>query len=207
MGIDTLYLSEGEIPPEFLLGCGVPSVMVDYIPSLATPFALEFYSAFISYSHADRAFAEKLEHRLKNERIGVWRDEHGIVPGDDVDQQIDRAIRDADRLILVCSRSSLENSWWVDREITRATDKEERLAKVGRLPQSVRLILPVDVDGFLFSDECTNANTAQLRRTMAARFEGWETDESLFETHAKNVIRGLRPLAFRPPLLPKPKLV
>ena len=33
-------------------------------------------SVFISYSHADQAFVDKLSLRLLNENIKVWRDEY-----------------------------------------------------------------------------------------------------------------------------------
>jgi uncharacterized protein YjbI with pentapeptide repeats len=59
IGIDTLYLSNGQIPEVFLRGAGVPENFITYIKSLVGhPF--EFYSCFISYSSKDQEFAERL---------------------------------------------------------------------------------------------------------------------------------------------------
>jgi hypothetical protein len=89
IGIDTLYRSQGNIPEAFLRGAGVPEDFITYIKSwVGRPF--EFYSCFISYSHADQAFARRLHNRLQGRGIRCWFDEHQLLPGDDIYEQIDR---------------------------------------------------------------------------------------------------------------------
>jgi len=56
VGVDTLYKSKGQIPLAFLRACGVPENLIQYLSSL-TNQAIDFYSCFISYSHADKAIA------------------------------------------------------------------------------------------------------------------------------------------------------
>src|SRR5882672_6761991 len=51
IGIDTIYLSQGNIPEVFLRGCGVPETFITFHKSLVNN-PIEFYSCFISYSHA-----------------------------------------------------------------------------------------------------------------------------------------------------------
>jgi hypothetical protein len=59
IGIDTDYRSGGKIPEMFLRGAGVPNNFITFARSLvATP--MQFYSCFISYSHADKSFARRL---------------------------------------------------------------------------------------------------------------------------------------------------
>ena len=53
IGIDTLYRSHGNIPEVFLRGVGVPDGIINVKSLVGRPF--EFYSCFISYSHADRS--------------------------------------------------------------------------------------------------------------------------------------------------------
>jgi TIR domain len=53
----------------------------------------EFYSCFISYSHADQSFARRLHDQLQGRGIRCWLDEHQLLPGDDIYEQIDRGIR------------------------------------------------------------------------------------------------------------------
>jgi hypothetical protein len=60
IGIDTIFQSRGEIPENFLRGCGVPEQFITYARSLLGQ-AIEFYSCFISYSSVDQAFAERLK--------------------------------------------------------------------------------------------------------------------------------------------------
>lgn len=204
IGVDTLYASNGSIGRRFLQGCGVPSVMIEYIPSLTVVSAIEFYSAFLSYSAADSDFADRLGELLRQHGISVWRDVHGLVPGDDVDLQIDRAIKDADRVLLLCSSTSL-TSWWVDRELSKAFEKERRLWNTGRLPKGLRIVVPIDVDGYLFGDDSDHHAIAELRRTHAARF-GSSLDDASFARAADGVLRALRPVDDRVRLLSRGKL-
>ena len=84
----TLSRSKGLIPETFLRGCGVPENLIHYIPSLvAQPF--QFYSCFISYSHADKPFARRLHDQLQGRGIRCWLDEHQMLPGDDIYEQVD----------------------------------------------------------------------------------------------------------------------
>ena len=76
-----------------------------YIPTLGE--AITFYSCFISYSHADKVFARRLHDQLQGKGIRCWRDEHQVLPGDDIYEQIDRGIRLWDKVLLCCSESSL----------------------------------------------------------------------------------------------------
>src|SRR5207245_2808949 len=68
VGIDTLYMSKGKIPAAFLRGCGVPDGLITYLPSLiGAKEASLFYSCFISYSHRDEEFANRLRLRMQSE--------------------------------------------------------------------------------------------------------------------------------------------
>jgi Pentapeptide repeats (8 copies) len=58
IGVDTIYNSGGKIPEVFLRGCGVPESLITFHKSLVNS-PIEFYSCFISYSHADRLFARR----------------------------------------------------------------------------------------------------------------------------------------------------
>jgi len=78
IGIDTLYKSNGKIPESFLRGCGVPDILITYLPSLVGP-GIEFYSSFISYSHKDEEFAQRLHARMQQERLRVWFAPHDML--------------------------------------------------------------------------------------------------------------------------------
>jgi hypothetical protein len=107
IGIDTIYNSHGNIPEVFLRGCGVPEDFITYARSLTTK-ALDFYSCFISYSHADKPFARRLHDALQGRGIRCWLDEHQLLPGHDIFEEVDRGIRLWDKVLLCCSKDSHE---------------------------------------------------------------------------------------------------
>ncbi len=170
----------------FLRRSGAPEHYIDtFRYQVANP--IEFYSAFISYSHADRSFARRLNDGLQLAGIKCWLDWHKVLPGDDFHDAIDRGIRLWDKVVLCCSNASL-TSWWVGDEIDKALEKERKLLK--ERGERVRAIIPLDLDGYLF--EWEDARCTTLCRRLAADFTGWETDSAKFDDQFKRLITALR---------------
>jgi hypothetical protein len=186
VGVDTLFRSVGKIPLAFLRGAGVPENLIWYLGPL-TSASLEFYSCFISYSHTDRAFARHLHDALQGRGIRCWLDEHQLLPGDTIRDQITEGIKIWDKVLFCASQDSL-NSWWVDKELTSAFAKEEQLSKeVGR---KVLALVPLNLDGSLFSWERGWAD--EVRSRLAADFTGWKHDNAKFEAQFERVVKALR---------------
>ncbi|MCK7505944.1 MAG: toll/interleukin-1 receptor domain-containing protein [Desulfobacterales bacterium] len=98
ISISTIYNSGAGIPRLFLRGCGIPENFIQHLPSLVGR-PLPFASCFISFSHVDRPFAEKLHDHLQDRGIRCWLDEHQARQKDDGIQRVERGISRRDRAV------------------------------------------------------------------------------------------------------------
>jgi len=183
---ETLTRSRG-IADEFLRGVGITDVFMTYAKSILTT-PIDFYSCFISYSHSDKLFARALHNALQSRGIRCWLDEKQLLPGHDIYDEVDRGIRLWDKVLLCCSQHSL-NSWWVDNEIANALAKEQWLMK--ERGRKVLAVVPLNLDGYLFSNAWTSGYREQIRRRFAADFTEWQVEER-FQGGIQNVVRALR---------------
>lgn len=74
-------------------------------------------SIFISYSHKDKDFVDKLGLKLVEKRIKVFIDRWEMKLGDSITNKIQDAITDASFLMVILSKNSIASDW-CKREIT-----------------------------------------------------------------------------------------
>jgi uncharacterized protein YjbI with pentapeptide repeats len=190
------------LPLVFLRGCGLPDTLIEYLPSLLSE-PIQFYSCFISYSHADKSFARRLHDTLQGRGIRCWLDEKHLLPGDDIYHRVDEGIRLWDKVLLCSSENSL-TSWWVDAEIAKAFAKGQALMKERK--ERVLALIPLNLDGYLFSGKWKSGFETEVKRRLAADFTGWDKDHNKFEIQVENVIRALRADAAAREKRPTPRL-
>lgn len=77
------------------------------------------YRAFISYSHDDAGFVDRLVNDLEHNAVNVWIDIKEISPGESITKSIEGALTNCTAILLVLSKTSVQSSW-VQREYRAA---------------------------------------------------------------------------------------
>ena len=166
ISINTIYLSQGNIPEVFLKGTGAPDTFIDYMHSLVGK-AIEYSSCFISYSSDDYEIAKRLHADLQDQGVRCWFAPHDLVPGDYFREKIDHAIHMQDKLLLILSTHSM-NSTWVQHEVRKALNREAN--------QNRTILFPISLDGSVFKSPSTWAQEVREERHIGD-FTQWETYE------------------------------
>ena len=187
IGIDTILRSQGDIPREFLQGCGLPDHAIEYVKSLKPT---EFYSCFLAHSSEDESFVEYLHNKLQDAGVRCWYFRKSARTGQKVWEEIDLGIQDCDKLAVVCSVNSL-NSEPVIEEIKKALNREQKEA-TRRLRDServekgemslqdsqrqryrTRILFPIMIDDYLLR-HWKHSLQVTLKDRVAGDFRGWD---------------------------------
>lgn len=88
---------------------------------------------FISYSHQDKEFVDRLVQDLQNSGVSIWVDSAEIKLGDSLIDKISEGIDKMEYLAVVLSPDSV-NSSWVKKEVEVAMNQEIRGKKIKVLP-------------------------------------------------------------------------
>jgi len=179
IGIDTIYLSQGNIPEAFLKGAGVPDSFLEYSRSLVGK-PIEYYSCFISYSSKDEIFDKRLYADLQSSNVRSWFAPEDLKWGEHIRKGIDEAIQMHDKLLLILSKHSVA-SGWVEREVKTALARERKEKRT--------VLFPVRVDRAVFDCPFEWA-TEILHERNIGNFTGWKT----YDDYEKAFTRLLRDL-------------
>lgn len=93
--------------------------------------------AFLCHSSGDKQQVRDLHRRLKQASIDCWLDEEDLLPGQDWDREIRKAIKRA-RFVLACfSESSINKAGYVQKELKFALDRADEQ------PEDTIFLIPV----------------------------------------------------------------
>lgn len=105
------------------------------------------FDVFISYSHFDRAWADRLRLALEQRGLAVWFDEHNIRPGDLFAKSLEQGLRESRAVALVVSQEALSSAW-VEEEYYRALSLVNSSSQLRLIPL---LLGQAQLPGFLSS--------------------------------------------------------
>lgn len=95
---------------------------------------------FISYAKEDRSRVQRLYDSLATQGFNVWLDEERLVPGDEWEPEIEKAIETADFAIPCLSTSSVSKIGFVQAELRRLLKRQEHH------PSGSAFVIPVRLD-------------------------------------------------------------
>ena len=141
----------------------------------------EYFSCFISYSHKDEAFAERLYADLQDKGVPCWYAPEDLRIGDKIRPRIDESIRQFDKLLLVLSEHSID-SLWVEHEVEAAFEKE--------MKHNTIMLFPIRLDHTVLDTE--QAWAAEIRRTRhIGDFSRWK-DHDAYQQAFERLLRDLK---------------
>jgi len=199
IGTNTLVLSKGKIPEAFLRGCGLSDWEIEqvklYNPDLSNEEisniqykmydlratqALQISHLFISYSHADSGFVDKISNSLTDKGVRYWRDIHELKAGR-IEKQLDRAISQNPTVLLVLSEHSLSSDW-VEHEVRMARELEKEMER--------DVLCPVALDDSWKDGRWPKRVMEQIMEYNILDFSAWK-DDNKFEGMFRKLIDGL----------------
>jgi hypothetical protein len=179
----------GPLPLAFLRSCGLPDVLIDYLPSLLNQ-PIQYYSCFISYSHKDEEFAKRLHADLQDRGVRCWFAPKDIQGGRKLHEQIGAAIRLHEKVLLVVSEHSM-NSEWVKTEIAKARERETL--------EKRQVLFPIRLVDFEMIQqwECFDADTGkdsakEIRGYFIPDFSRWKSHDA-YQQAFDRLLRDLKP--------------
>jgi len=182
---------------DFLRATGMPDVFVEYMVDCARSLDPEaifslLQSTFISYGGPDEAFAQKLNRALEEAGVTTFFFKDDAPPGEKLHRVMRKGVNEHDRVILVCSESSLVRPGLLN-------ELEETLQRESR-DGGASYLIPIRLDDYVTNGWAPRReDLAQaVRDRVIADFREHENAES-FRAEVAKLIRVLK----KPQVVPK----
>jgi hypothetical protein len=146
-------------------------------------------SIFLCHSSNDKLTVRQLYQKLSRDGFDIWFDEERLLPGQDWNREIVRAVRDADTVIICLSPSSVTKSGYYQKEIRMTLDVADEK------PEGALFLIPARLEECTVPDRISRFQWVDLyksdgydRLIKALRFAETKKDESnriAFDTKTK----------------------
>lgn len=145
-----------------------------------------FYSVFVSYGGPDEVFAERLSEALERSGVHTFLFARHAEPGKKLHRLMREGVNEYDRVVLVCSHSSLERPG-VLNEIEETLQREAREG-------GESILIPVTLDGYVFEDWAPRRRDISIavRDRVVADFRGADFSEEKFAYAMSRLVNALR---------------
>jgi len=129
---------------------------------------------FILHASQDKPAVRELYRKLSADGFDAWLDEEKLLPGQDFDMEIYKAVRDADIIIICLSNASIRKEGYIQKEIKRALDI------VAEKPEGVIYMIPARLEecevpsrlkSFHWVDLFEVDGYSKLRKSLSVRAE------------------------------------
>jgi formylglycine-generating enzyme required for sulfatase activity len=151
---------------------------------------------FLCHSSQDKPAVRTLYHRLRAEGVVPWLDEEDLVPGQYWRDEIPKAVRAADVVLVCLSRQSLPRAGYVHKEIKLALDVADEQ------PEGSIFMIPVRLEECPIPDRLSNIHYVNLFEER-----GYERLLRALHLRADQQGRVIAPGSEREPALPLPEPV
>ena len=175
---------------DFMRDTGMPELFVTYMldcakaldPSMLFNLML---SVFISYGGPDVGFARKLRDELVANGVRTFLFQTDAIPGEKLHHTMRQGVASHDRVLLICSRSSLQRAG-VLNEIEQTLSREAR-------DGGVAYLIPITIDDYVYEWNPARQELAQeVRDRVVGDFRGATTDERSFHESVGRLLTALR---------------
>jgi len=129
---------------------------------------------FLSYASPDRAVVRKLYERLVKLGADPWLDVENLLPGQDWKLEIQKALEDADVILLCLSKGSVNKEGYVQREMRLALDRglEMPEGEIFLIPAKLEECdLPFRLHDYQWVDLFTESGMQRLIKSLNLRAE------------------------------------
>jgi uncharacterized protein YjbI with pentapeptide repeats len=194
----TLRACVNDLPNIFLQGIGYTLQEIETLRAMYKQGIN--YSCFLSYAHANRDFAGQLRTDLLANNVNCFQDTQDLRGGQKWEDQINQAIKQHDKLLLVCSRQSIYRPQVV-REIIQTIDSERATGE--------QKLFPIRLDDHILSEEMMNDARENarsgvwsqnwvhhVRKYQIPNFSGWK-DPDTYQEALQKLVRDLKVSATR----------
>ena len=194
LDVITLRACVNQLPDVFLQGVGYNLEEIQTLRAMYRQ-GIQFYSCFLSYAHANDDFASRLRTDLLASNVNCWQDTQDLRGGQKWEDQINVAIKEHDKLLLVCSRQAIYRPQVV-REILQAIDAERATGH--------QKLFPIRLDDHILSEEMmsdarenvrsgtwTENWVHHVRKYQIPDFSRWK-DHDAYQAALKNLLRDLK---------------